>query len=66
MALFSEYVGIVRKFLLEKAGIIKRFEYLSLGSELKKQNDIPKKTIPKTRQRFWARSKRGTKNQKKK
>ena len=53
-ALSSGYVGqyefstagedvLPEKDLLEKAATIKRFEYLMLGSELKKQTEIPKK-----------------------
>ena len=31
-----------KKGLLEKAALIKRFEYFALGNEFKKQNDITK------------------------
>ena len=34
-----------KKDLLEKAATIKRFEYLPLGSQLKKQTDIAKDNI---------------------
>ena len=36
---------LLEKYLLEKAVTIKRFEYSPLGSELKKQTDIAKKSI---------------------
>ena len=39
------------KGFLEKAATIKRFDYSSIGSALKKQNDI-EKTISKIRQDF--------------
>ena len=39
-----------KKDLLEKVATIKRFEYSSLGIELKKQTDIAKKTISNIRQ----------------
>ena len=38
------------KGLLEKTSAIKKFEYLPLGSELRKQTDIVKKTISRVRQ----------------
>ena len=50
--------------MLEKAASIKRFEYLPLGIELKKQTDIAKKAIPKTRKGFSAWQKIGTNTQK--
>lgn len=34
-----------KKDVLEKAAAIKRFEYLQLGNELKKQSGIAKKAI---------------------
>ena len=38
------------KDLLEKAATIKAFEYLPLGSELKKQTGMSRKTVQKIRQ----------------
>ena len=38
------------KDLLQKVAAIKRFEYLPIGGELKKQTDIAKKTVLKIRQ----------------
>ena len=43
MSFLSDEGVLLKKHMLEKAATIKRFEYLSLGSELKKQTDIAKK-----------------------
>ena len=55
MTLLSGHVGkfevltgeavLPKKDLLEKAATIKRFEYLTLGSELKKYTDIAKDNV---------------------